>query len=341
MEDNFFNKFAAAIILAILAVLSFLLLKPILMAIIFGFLLVFIFAPLYNLVHKKIKSKNLSASLITVLLSLIVVLPLAFLMPSIISETIKLFTLAQQIDLVTPLKNLFSAFSSSELSAQVDSMVHSFVTRITTGMVNSLSDFLVNLPNMALQFTVVLFTFFFVLRDKVEFMEYVRSVLPFPKEVCERLIKATRDVTSSVLYGQVIIGLIQGLLAGTGFFLFGVSNPLLLMILAIAAGILPIIGPVLVWVPVAIYLLVSGNSFSAIGVTIFGIASSIIDNFLRPVLVSRRIKMNSLLVLIGMIGGLILFGVMGIVLGPLIIAYLIIFLEIYKNKKLSGIVTGR
>jgi len=340
MEDGYFNKVAITVILAVLAVLSFFLLKPILMSVILGFLLVFILAPVYDFFHKKIKSKNLSSWAVTLLLIIIIAVPLILLMPTLINETIKIFLLAQQADFITPLKTILSSFSSSaELSAQIDSMLHTFITNITAGMVNSMSDFLANIPNILLQATVVLFTFFFVLRDKDEFLEYIRSVLPFSKEIHDRLFKATRDVTASVLYGQVIIGLIQGLVAGAGFFLFGVSNSLLFTILAILAGILPIIGPAIVWVPVVVYMLISGNTFAAIGVTIFGIASITVDNFLRPVIVSKRIQMNSLLVLIGMIGGILLFGLIGFILGPLIIAYLIIFLELYRNKKLSGLIT--
>ncbi len=341
MEEGYFNKVAITVILAVLAVLSYFLLKPILMSVILGFLLVFILAPVYDLFHKKIKSKNLSSLIVTSLLVLVIVVPLIFLMPTLINETVKLFLLAQQADFVTPLKSIFSSLSSStELSAQIDSVIHTFVTNLTSGMVNSMSDFLANVPNILLQATVVLFTFFFVLRDKDEFLEYIRSVLPFSKEIHNRLFKATRDVTASVLYGQVIIGLIQGLVAGAGFFLFRVSNPLLFTVLAVLAGILPIIGPAIVWVPVVIYLFISGNTFAAIGVTIFGIASITVDNFLRPIIVSKRIQMNSLLVLIGMIGGILLFGLIGFVLGPLIIAYLIIFLELYRNKKLSGLITA-
>lgn len=324
--------------LVILGGLSFLLLKPILMSIILGFILVFIFSPLYNWTQKKINYKNLSAGIITGLLIIIITVPLIFLTPRIIDESIKIFTFAQQADLITPLKSLFNSLSpSGGLSAEMDSIIHSFVTKITTGLLDSLSKFLLNLPVLSLQFIVVLFTFFFVIRDKEEFLKYIKSILPFSKAIGDKLLKATRDVTASVLYGQVIIGSIQGLVAGIGFFLFGVPNALLSTAFAVLAGIFPIIGPAIVWLPISIYLFISGNMVAGIGVTIFGIASITIDNFLRPVIVSRRIMMNPLLVLLGMIGGLLLFGILGFILGPLIIAYSIIFLEIYRNKRFSGL----
>jgi predicted PurR-regulated permease PerM len=332
------NNIIVTIILAVLAVLSFFILKPIFMSIIFGFVLVFIFAPLYNLIHKKIKSKNLSSAIITIILLLLIIIPLIFLIPLMINETIKIYTFAQNIDFVTPIEKLFPSLAQSDvLAAEVDSVLHSFMTNLTTGMLNSVSNFLMNLPVISLQFTVVFFTFFFVMRDKEEFIIYLKMILPFSKEIQEKLLKATKDVTASVLYGQIVIGFIQGMVAGLGFFLFGAPNALLFMILASIAGVFPIVGPAIVWVPMAIYLIVTGNNVAGLGVVIFGIASIVVDNLLRPIIISRRLMINSLLALLGTIGGLILFGVLGLIIGPLIIAYLVIFLEVYRTKRISGL----
>ena len=124
---------------------------------------------------------------------------------------------------------------------------------------------------------------------------------------------------------------------GLGFFIFNVPNPLFLMLLAILAGMFPIIGTAIVWIPVIIYLFIAGSIFPAIGVAAFGIVSSVIDNILKPIIVSRRTRMHPLLILIGMIGGLLLFGIFGIILGPLILAYVLILLEVYRNKDIKGI----
>ena len=153
-----------------------------------------------------------------------------------------------------------------------------------------------------------------------------------PKEVEKKLFKSSKDMTVSVLYGQVVIGIFQGIIAGVGFFIFKVPNALLLTFFAALAGIFPIIGTALVWVPVVIYLLIAGDSISAIGVMIFGICSSLMENLVKPIFISKRTNMNTSLILVGMIGGLLLFGILGIILGPLIIAYLLIVLELYRDK---------
>jgi len=168
---------------------------------------------------------------------------------------------------------------------------------------------------------------------------YIKSLLPFTKDVENKLFKLSKDITSSVIYGQIVIGIIQGLLLGLGLFLFNVPNALILTLLACLAGVFPIIGVAIIWIPVVIYLLIAGNTFPAFGVIIFGLISSSIDNFIRPIIVSKRTHMPSSLILIGMIGGLFLFGILGLILGPLILAYLLIILEIYRNKRTPSILT--
>ncbi len=340
MDDVYFRRIITAVILAVLIILSFFLLKPILLSVIMGFILAFAFTPLYNKIYKVIKSKNISSLLVCSLLIILIVLPLWFLTPILIDQSIKLYLSVQNIDFITPLKNIFpSLLASEEFSVEIGSTLHSFITKATNSLMNSFSQLILNFPNIFLQFMVVFFTFFFVLRDKEKLIAYVQSLLPFSKEVEKKLFKSSKDITSSVIYGQIIVGIVQGIVAGIGFFVFKVPNALLLTLFASLAGVIPIIGPGLVWIPVVIYLFVTGNTVSALGVLIFGLASSIVDNIIKPLFVSKRTTLHPALIIIGMVGGFFLFGVLGFILGPLIIAYLLIVLEIYRNKKSPKIFT--
>ena len=339
IEENYFKKIVAAGILLFLIVLSFFLIKPILISIIFGAILAFIFLPVYRWINKYVKSKDLSAFLICILLLVLIIVPIWFMTPLVLSQSVEIYIASQQIDFVKPLENIFpSLFVSETFSKQIGLTVSSFVTGLTTSMMNSISEMIMNFPILFLQMVVALFVFFFVLRDKDKLMSYVKSLMPFSREVEKKLFKSSKDITISVLYGQVVIGVVQGIIAGIGYLLFKVPNALILIILTALAGIFPIIGTAIIWVPVAVYLLIAGNTFAALGVTIFGVLSSVLENFLKPVFISKRTKMNSSLVIIGMIGGLFLFGILGIILGPLVLAYLFIILEIYRNKKTPGIV---
>ena len=332
-DEKYFKYITTTLILAVLIVLSFLLLKPILMSIIIGLILAFMFSPLYNKLNKIIKSKNLSATLLVLLLLLIIILPVWFLTPIVLDQSIKFYLASQQIDFVTPLQNIFpSLFASEQFSAEIGSIIHSFVVNIANIMVNSFSKLILNFPTIFLQLLVMFFTFFFVLRDNESLVDYVKSLLPFSKDVEKKLFDSSKGLTASIIYGQVIIGVAQGLAVGIGFFLFGVPSALLLTLLATLAGIFPIIGTTIVWLPVAIYLFISESSFQAFGIIFFGLISSSVDNLIRPVFISRRTNLSSSVILIGMIGGLFMFGILGIILGPLILAYLLIILEIYRKK---------
>jgi len=340
MDESYFRKIVTIILITILLVLSFFLLRPILLSIIIGFILVFIFAPLNDWFNKFIKSRTLCVTISTILLFLIIFLPLWFLTPLIIDEAVKFYLSFQKLDLINTLKNIFpSFFSSEQFSLEIASALQSFMTQTTNSLVNSLAEIFFNLPALLLQFTVIIFTFFFGLRDKEKLISYIKGIMPFTSDVEKKLFDSTKGITASVLYGQIIIGMIQGIIAGLGFIIFGVPNALFFALLATLAGILPIIGPFIVWVPIAIYLFITGDTLPAIGIVIFGTASSVIDNFLRPIIVSKRTSLPTPLILIGMIGGLFLFGILGLILGPLIIAYLLIVLEIYRNKKSSSLLT--
>ncbi|MEK6895015.1 MAG: AI-2E family transporter [Nanoarchaeota archaeon] len=338
MDDQYINRIMTTAILIILGVLVFFLVKPILMSIVLGIILAYIFSPIYNFTLKTTKSPNISASLISTVLVLLIVLTLWFLVPVLISQSIRIYVAAQQTDLITPLKIIFpKIFSSESFTNQVSTTLHSFIAKTANDLVNSLTSVILNFPSFALQLTVVFFTFFFVLRDKEEMVDYIKSLLPFSKDIEKRLFEYSSGITSSVIYGQIILGILGGVIIGIGYFIFRVPNPLFLTFLTTIVGVLPIIGTSVIWIPVVIFLIIGGSNIAAGGIVFFGIVSWIAEHVLRPAIVSQKTSMNSWVILISMVGGLFMFGVMGLILGPLIISYLLIILEIYRKKKVSGV----
>jgi predicted PurR-regulated permease PerM len=338
MEETYFKRILSVAVLIVLLVLSFFLLKPVLISIIFGAILAFVFLPVYEWMNKGIKSKNISAAILCIFLIALIILPMWFLTPIAIDQSFKLYQTSQQLDFIKPLQKIFpSLFSSQEFSSEIGSAIHSFVTRATNSLVNTLGDLILNFPRIFLQLLVVFFTFFYVLRDKDELVSYLRSLSPFSKDVENKFFELSRGITASIIYGHFIVGIAQGIIAGLGFLIFNVQSALLLTILAAIAGILPIIGTSIIWIPVVIYLVIAGNTFAAFGVGIFGIISSLIDTPMRTMIVSKRTKIHSSVLIIGMIGGLFLFGFVGFILGPLILAYLLILLDLYRKRNVPGI----
>mgnify|MGYP001564594291 CR=1 FL=1 len=329
----------ATAILVFLGILAIFILKPIIISIIIAFLLAFIFSPVYDWLHRKTKSKNLSATIVIIFLMAIIILPLWFFTPILIKQSFGFFESVNKADFTNVLKSIFpDLFASQQFATEIGIITSSFTSRIAGAMTNAFANIILNFPEIAMQLMVLFFTFFFVLRDKDIFISYVRNILPFQKDVEEKLFRYTRDVTSSILYGHVVIGVLQGLILGISFFIFGIPKALLLTSIAVIVGIVPIVGPFLVWLPVAIYIfLTHGATFSFFGILFFGLIASSIDNYLMPLIVSRKTQIHSGILLISMVGGLFFFGVLGFLLGPLVISYLLIFLEIYRGKSRPSI----
>ena len=338
MEEIYFKRIMTAGLLILLIVLSFLLVKPILMSILAGVLLAFIFTPVYDWLYKKTLSRNLSATIISLFLLLIIILPFWFFTPIIIKQSLEIYQAIQSFDFVTPIKTIFpTLFSSEGISKELISILYSFSTNTANYITNFFAQLILDIPELSLQLLVVAFTFFYVLRDKDELLIYIKSLLPFSKEIENKLFEYSKGITFSVLYGQIIVGILQGISVGLGLYLFKIPNALFLTLAAVVFGILPIIGTTIIWLPAAIYALITQGTLSAVGVTIFGLISNFIGDFLRPVIIAKRVQINSGLMFIGMIGGILLFGMWGIVWGPLIIGYLLILIEVYRNKRMPGI----
>jgi len=162
------------------------------------------------------------------------------------------------------------------------------------------------------------------------------GISPFRKDKEVILVKRFKDITSSIIYGYIIVGILQGLALGLGLLVFGIPKALTLTILGSFASMLPMVGPWFVWIPVTISLFITGKVGLAIAFAVYcGFFVSTIDNIIRPYIVSRKTGVSPVIVLVGMIGGLFVFNMLGLILGPLILSYLILFLKAYKDGTLS------
>jgi predicted PurR-regulated permease PerM len=316
----------------LLLALAIILLWPIMLSIFGGFILAFMLYPLYKRVFRVVREKNISALIIVLLLILIIFIPLWFLFPIASRQLLEAYNYVQNVDILAGLKGILPDMVSKDSSM----LVSSFISKASSVIFSQLSNILTNLTDILLQAVIVLFVFFFAMRDADKLKAYLKGISPFSSELEESLAKHFKDITNSVVYGHIIVGILQGILTGIGLFIFGVPHALLLTAFAVFAAVLPVVGAWLVWIPASIYLLTSGHVGAGIGLALFGgIIVSWIDNVLRPYIVSRKSNLNSGLVLVGMLGGLIVFGVLGLIIGPLILAYLIVLLDAYKDKKLA------
>jgi predicted PurR-regulated permease PerM len=334
-KENFKDGIIIILLIGLFA-LAIMILKPVIISIFFGVLLAYIFSPLYQKILSKVKNENLSAAIVGIGLIILILGTLFFIFSTLISQAANLYLGFQNLDLTNLVRTITPEFLSPEIATVFASSINTFISNFLANSLTGFSDFILEIPIILLHLFMVIFIFFFSLRDGKKALGYVKSLSPLKKETQEKFSKQFKDITYSVLVGQIIVGIIQGLIAGLGYWIFGVNNALILTILTMLVGVIPLIGPWLVWVPVDIYLFASGHSGAGFGFLIYGLLIvSWLDAIIRPIIVSRRTQINSAIVIIGMIGGLFVFGILGLIIGPLVLAYVLLVIELYRKKALK------
>jgi predicted PurR-regulated permease PerM len=175
---------------------------------------------------------------------------------------------------------------------------------------------------------------FFLLRDGDKVGPAIRRSLPFEHSVAEKLVDKFVAVVRATIKGSVIVGLVQGALGGLTFWLVGVPAALLWGLLMALTSLLPALGPAIVWVPVAVYLLATGSIWQGVVVIVSGVVViGLADNILRPILVGRDTGIPDYIVLVTTLGGIELVGLSGIVVGPLVAALFLTAWQILTEQR--------
>ncbi|MBR9705506.1 AI-2E family transporter [Candidatus Pacearchaeota archaeon] len=334
LDKKVFNQITTIVLIVGLFILAWMIVKPIIISVFFGILLGYIFYPVYKWLRIRLKNETFTALLICLSLFFLAILVVSLLLASLLSQALNLYLSYQQVDFLNVARGLLPDFlAESEASTNLINSINTFVTTKLSSMLSEIPNLILNLPVMIMNLFVVMFIFFFSLKDGKKGIEYLRSISPLRKETEEKFFKQFGDITYSVLLGQIVVGILQGFVAGLGYFVFQVPNATILTLLTMFVGVIPIIGPWLVWIPVDIYLFSVGKNFAGLGLLIYGlIIISWLDAFIRPYIVSRKTKINPAIVIIGMIGGLFTFGILGLIIGPLVLAYILLVFELYRKK---------
>jgi predicted PurR-regulated permease PerM len=323
----------AALILSVFT-LTFFIIKPIIMPIIFGLLFAYIFGPVYKILQKISGNKNTAAFILVLGLALIVIVPMIYFVPVIVNQAFDIYVMIQGLNLTEIIQNFVKSDIASTLAINIDNIIGQFFT----GFLSQFKNILTSIAPLIFQFAVFLFTFYFATRDADELSLYIRSLSPFSKATETRFLQEFRGITNAIIFGQVLIGITQGLALGAGLFFLGVPKALILTFIASLVSIIPVLGSWLIWLPVSIFLLATGKTFAGVFLLLYGaLFVSSIDNLLRPYILSRKTTLPVALSLIGTIGGLFFFGIAGLVLGPLVIAYTLIIIEFYRHGKLKDL----
>lgn len=299
----------------------------------FAIILAVLFYPLYKRIQEQTKMPNMSAGFVVFIMALIIAGPVLLIGQQVFSELVNLYRsvhledFSSQADFVQRLP-----VSLRQMVTTFNLDLFSWTNQLLSRAVNSVSGILSSLVWFFGSLVVVVFSVFFLLRDGAKIKQLLSELLPLSKANENILFDKVSLAVNGVVKGQFIIALIQAFASFVGFVIFGVPNALLWACLVLLAAFIPTFGTGLVVTPAVIYLYLSGHTGPAVGLAIWGSACvGLIDNVLSAKLISSKVRLHPLLVIFAILGGVVSFGVFGVLLGPILMAIFVALVEIYRT----------
>lgn len=332
VDKELVAKYALIAFLLLLGYFSFLVISPFFSYLLFSIVLVMLSYPAYEWVTKKIGGHKRVASVLFVsLLIVLIVLPaIGFGMLLLDQAPSAYESFVEGID-VSGLQGFAELVMGPEVD--LEDLVANSTADFRNYVVSSAPRFLSSAGEVMLGFFILFFVMYYLFAQGREIMEGIKKVSPLSAKHHEALLSNVNNVVRGVIEGQIVLGLIQGFLAGVVFWVLGVPNALFWGFITAIVSMLPVVGAFMVWLPIAGWLLLSGMIWQGVTLIILGGAViSQIDNVLRPYLVGRYAEVHPALVLIGVLGGMSVFGIVGFILGPLILALFVAFLRFYAEE---------
>lgn len=308
--------------------------------------LALITSALFKIPHEKIstffgKRKNLAAFITVGLVLLVIFVPLAVVGNSLLRESASLYTEVQNqgIDAgqysLQPTVILIESFFEKyipgiDLNLQRFLNTAPYIERLLVWLSNNVSNFFSGVLNLTMSAFLYVLCLFYLFRDGELLTKNILAWSPLFDTYDKLILKKISDAVVSVVRGQLLIGLIQGVLTGFGFWIFGVSHPVIWGSVAAVASLIPAIGTSFVNIPAVIYLFATGQIYQGIGLAVWAIlAVGLIDNLLGPYVMNRGVKIHPFLVLVSVLGGISFFGPIGFIAGPVVLSLLFALLELY------------
>ena len=331
-ENTELSKPRAAFLLALAAVITFIFLwmiKGFVMALIMAAILSALVYPLYSRFLKWFRGRKSIASGLTVLLSLLlVIVPIILFIGVLVGEAVNIAESAQdwveqQVKEPSKLSQQIEANPVlSKLIPYKDKIIEKAAKVIShsgSWLAKELAAGAMGTAHSILMLFVMLFAMFFFLMEGKEALDSALQFTPLREEDKTRMLSVYASVGRATIKGTMVIGVVQGALAGLSFWVGGIEGALFWGTVMAVLSIIPGIGTALIWVPAVIYLAATGHMGAAVGIGLWcALVVGTIDNILRPILVGKDTEMSDLLVLLTTLGGLSLFGPAGIILGPII-----------------------
>lgn len=345
MEKSSISKIFLIVLLGVL-ILLFRLFWTYISAIILALLIVSAFYPVYSFLKRLLKDNEKSAALfMSIFIALILIIPVGGFVGTLSNEafdfykrTIDSVSLkkiqqslqgdsiwAQRIRKAEKLTNIeLNPEALQELATSIGKNVGLFLSKQLGSIASNMLSFLIH-------FFLMMLIIYYLFRDGERLKDYISELLPFPPEQQELVVNKFREMGRAVIFGNGLSGIIQGVLGGFGFYIFGLGSPFLWGTVIAFMAFLPIIGASIIFIPATVILFIQGKGGMAVGYLAYNACySAIMEYLVKPRLIGKGMHMAPLLVFIGILGGLKLFGILGIIYGPLIITIFLTLAEIYR-----------
>lgn len=352
MDRKLFFTLVVSILLGAMLYVLYQIFQPFISSLLWASVLVTLTYPLYRILLRKMPERPEFVSMLMCLgLTLILVLPATVLLLVLFKD------LAEGAQMLS--NTLQSTDYHSLISFQHPLFQHPYIQKVMdflgkyvdwesidlrAGVVNGLQSMSQFMVERSKGFLAAFSSFFFVLamveinmfflfRDGHRFVDFIKHLIPIPSDKKDMILTRLREVIRASMYGSVGTAVVQGVIGGLAFIVLGVPSAVLWSVVMMIMGFLPLAGPFLVWAPAALYLLLKGFWVKALLLTLWGIfVVGTVDNILRPILIrsvsSKDNQLNTLVLFLSVLGGIKVFGFLGIVLAPLLIVLFLTLLEL-------------
>lgn len=315
------------------------LIKPFVPSITWALVLAVLAYPLHERIRRRIRWQSVAAGISVVVVTLVIALPATLVVRQAGVEAVASMDSARELASADRWKLAIERFRLGpvrewvEREVNIEKQVDEASTQVAKGVKNVLQ----RLVDVALATLITLFLLFYFLRDEERILRTLAKLVPLAPAEAELVRKDVRDAIGAIVFGTLVVAVVQGALGGIMFWLLGLPAPILWGSIMAVLAILPLFGAALVWIPAALFLAIEGDWEKALLLAAWGtIVVGLIDNLLLPLLVKNRLRVHTVLVFIAVLGGIFAFGATGAVLGPLILALALALVEIWRRRMAQG-----
>jgi predicted PurR-regulated permease PerM len=346
MKREYFLVTLFFFIAAVFIYLFYRIIIPFFVPITWAAVFVILLHPLYEKLRRRIHSPGLTSLLMCLFVIVVIIGPIAYLFAALVNEAagavakVNAMYRAGEFDDILRVNLPWIDAIKAKLSQyydlskiNIDELIKDAIDTVTGIIFNQTSWLIANGTRTVFYFVLMVFTMFYFFRDGERIVGKAKRLMPISPEQVDRVFIKLRDVIYATMYGGVVVALIQGLLGGILFAVMGVSSAVFWGAVMAFLSIIPILGAFMVYVPAGILLILGGSYFKGILVIAIGtVVISQSDNLIRPYLIAGRTEMHPLLLFFSIMGGISMFGLLGVVVGPLVAAVFVTLLKLFEMR---------